>query len=104
VSPPEKGFVLAEQPNSYQEWPTVVQYIDIAALEKTLGYALEPMVIILDENKNSGLHRKPVKLNMKSEKHIGYAIQWFLMAIVLLGIYFIVNTSSTEYTPNRKTT
>ncbi|MCK5090919.1 MAG: SURF1 family protein [Gammaproteobacteria bacterium] len=94
--PQEKGLVLSEQPNTYQKWPSVVQYIDITALEKILGYSLEPMIIILDANESSSFHRKPVKLNMKSEKHMGYAIQWFLMAIVLLGIYFIVNTSKIE--------
>ena len=30
---------------------------------------------------------RPVVINLKSEKHLGYAIQWFVMACVLLLLY-----------------
>ena len=66
--------------------------IDFEILEKSLGYPIQPMIIILDGNMDSAFHRKPIKLNMKSEKHTGYAVQWFGLATVLLIIYFIVNT------------
>jgi cytochrome oxidase assembly protein ShyY1 len=31
-------------------------------------------------------------INMKPEKHLGYAFQWFALAFVLIIIFIVVNT------------
>jgi surfeit locus 1 family protein len=92
AKPPLPGIILSRQENNILDWPAVVQYLDFAILEKSLGYSIKPMIIILNGNMGSAFHREPLKLNMKSEKHTGYAVQWFGLATVLLVIYFIVNT------------
>lgn len=89
--PPSPGISLAEDPDRYLKWPAVVQEIRFNDLEKVLGYKLYPMVIYLDGESDSVFHREPIKLNMKSEKHTGYAIQWFLLAVALVFIYLYVN-------------
>ncbi|MDH5435614.1 MAG: SURF1 family protein [Gammaproteobacteria bacterium] len=89
-SPP--GVILSEQTNNYSISPTIVQLIDINVIEKSLGYKISPMIVILDEKYDTEFYRKPVKLNMKSAKHTGYAVQWFTLATVLLLIYLVTNT------------
>ena len=89
-SPP--GITLSNQTDNYSISPTIVQLIDLKALEKSLGYKIDPMIIILDEKFDTDFYRKPVKLNMKSAKHTGYAVQWFALATVLVFIYLVTNT------------
>ena len=92
AKPPVPAIILSEQKNKIIEWPAVVQYLDFKILEKSLGYPIKPMIIILNENMDSAFHLEPIKLNMRSEKHTGYAVQWFGLATVLLIIYLVVNT------------
>lgn len=89
-SPP--GVIFAGQADNYSLSPTIVQIIDIDVLKKSLGYDINPMIVILDEKYDAEFYRKPIKLNMKSAKHTGYAVQWFTLATVLFSIYLVTNT------------
>lgn len=90
--PPSKGVILSNTPNGYLQWPVVLQYIDIIEIQKILGYKLLPMVIILNDSKQTALEVMPIKINMRSEKHTAYAFQWFALSLTLLIIYIVVNT------------
>lgn len=90
--PPSKGIILSNTPNGYLQWPVVLQYIDIIEIQKMLGYKLLPMVIILNDSKQTALEIVPIKINMRSEKHTAYAFQWFALSLTLLIIYIVVNT------------
>lgn len=92
AKPPSHGLVLAENVNRYQQWPAVVQFIDLQEIESILGYALYPMIIILDNNDVSALHYEPIHFSMGSDKHRAYAFQWFGLAAALVIIYLVVNT------------
>ncbi|MDH3901100.1 MAG: SURF1 family protein [Gammaproteobacteria bacterium] len=91
--PPEKIFRLGTEEERHAGWPQVIQAIDIAALEERLGYALLPLVLLLDQGDVHGYVRdwQPV-YGVKPEKHRAYAMQWFTLAAVLLLIYIGVNS------------
>jgi len=90
--PPSKGVVLSDAANGYVQWPAVLQYMDTTEIEKLLGYKLLPMVLVINDSKNTALDVMPIKINMRGEKHTGYAFQWFALSLTLLIIYIVVNT------------
>ena len=65
------------------EFPVLVQAIDIDALIGLSGIELTIVVGLLDASSADGYVRKWEPYTGSIEKHIGYAIQWFLMALVL---------------------
>ena len=90
--PPSKGLVLSSMANNYDVWPPVLQYIDPQEIEQQLDYKLLPMVLIINHSEDTNLEIKPVKINMRSEKHTAYAFQWFALSLALLIIYIVVNS------------
>jgi len=93
---PSKTLVLSDNANSYLQWPTVLQYVDIIEIEKQLDYKLMPMIIIMDQAAQTKLQPLPIKINMRSEKHTAYAFQWFGLSLTLFIIYIVVNTKNTK--------
>jgi surfeit locus 1 family protein len=91
--PPEKIFRLGADEEQHAGWPQVIQAIDIAALGERLGYALLPVVLLLDPDDTHGFARdwRPV-YGVTPDKHRAYALQWFTLAAVLLLIYIGVNS------------
>jgi len=96
AKPPSKGLVLSSNANNYAKWPSVLQYIDVPEIEKQLNYKLMPMVIIMNQVEQTQLKTLPIKINMRSEKHTGYAFQWFGLSLALFIIYIVVNTKNTK--------
>lgn len=68
----------------FRAFPAIVQQIDIAALEKKLSIELYPHVIRLGVDQPTALPRFWPDSVMPPEKHLGYAIQWFTMAIAVV--------------------
>jgi surfeit locus 1 family protein len=76
-----------------------VQYLDIAELAAALQRELVPLAVVLDEGQPGVFTRDWVeKPGMTPEKHLGYAVQWFALAVALLIIYFGVNTRRAHVT------
>jgi surfeit locus 1 family protein len=80
--------------DSAGRWPQVVQYLDYDELAAALGYPVEPAVVLLDPGVTGGYLRKWQSqfVGFGPERHRGYAVQWFSLAIALIVIYIIVNT------------
>ena len=89
--PPSKGVVLADNLHSGQDWPMVLQYVDVTELEQLLGYQLMPVILRLDPNAEHGFHRELPALKLDSAKNTGYAFQWYALSAALFGIYMAVN-------------
>ena len=73
--------------------PYVVQHIDYEKLSRLLDYSLIPIVILLDPDLDGGYERiwKPTFGGFGPQRHMGYAVQWFALAITLLIIYFVMS-------------
>ena len=48
-------------------------------------------IILLDKHENNGYVREWPKIEAKIGMHVGYAIQWYVFAIIVLVTYFGVN-------------
>ncbi|MBT4653466.1 MAG: SURF1 family protein [Thiotrichales bacterium] len=64
-------------------FPVLIQAIDIDGLIVLSGVELTTVVGLLNASASDGFVRKWEPYTGSIEKHIGYAIQWFLMALVL---------------------
>ncbi len=96
TNPPSSGLILSSDVNFFENWPTVLQYINLMQIEKEIGYKLIPIILTMNNEKQTTLKPLPIKINMRAEKHTAYAFQWFGLSLALLTIYFVVNTTNTK--------
>jgi len=82
VSSPVKRMELKSS-NLGQQFPLLIQAIDYDVIEEASGLKFVGVVGLLDSSELDGFVRKWEPYTGSIEKHVGYAIQWFLMALVL---------------------
>ena len=82
VSSPIKRMELKATDVSRQ-FPVLIQAVDFDVLEEVSKLKFVKVVGLLDPSSSDGYVRKWEPYTGSIEKHIGYAIQWFLMALVL---------------------
>ena len=69
-----------------ESWPVHAVYPVYEDLEVTLGRPVQPFVLLLDRDDANGFYREWTPAGFGPGKHFGYALQWFAMAAVLLGL------------------
>ncbi|MES2217835.1 MAG: SURF1 family protein [Pseudomonadota bacterium] len=84
----EYQFILGKNILQPDVTPLVMQKIDTAAISAALHREVYPFVLQLDSNADQGFVREWSLTNIHPERHMGYAVQWFLMAAVLMIAYF----------------
>jgi surfeit locus 1 family protein len=85
---PTVGLKLAGAEIPTDSWPATVQVVDTQVLAKQLGYPLFGFQVELDKQADDGFTREwHETLAMTPEKHIGYAVQWFLLALTLTVLF-----------------
>lgn len=92
-SPASVGLVVGEVPLQSVADKVLVQSLDVAALGAARGLDLLSYTLVIDDGQVGGLQYdwSPIA-QMGPEKHLGYAVQWFGLAVALLIIYVGVNT------------
>ncbi len=84
---PELGLLPIYGPDEWPEgWPKVIQRFEVARMSALLDNAV-PREIRLEDGQPGALVPVPMSLNMPAGRHTGYAVQWFGLAIVLIGGY-----------------
>lgn len=70
-------------------WPRVLLFPTRQDLEQVLGAPVEPRILLLDAARPDGYEREwHPALGFPPERHLGYAVQWFALALVA-GIVFV---------------
>lgn len=85
--PLHNPFMLGENAATPQQWPLELQEVDVKALTTLTGQAFYPFTLRLLADQPYGFKRSWSIVNMPPERHMAYAVQWFLMALVLLLMY-----------------
>ena len=93
--PSGKEFMLGDE-EPRQGWPYRIQRIQLERLARELGYPLLPVVLLLDGEQSDGFVRDWHPLAFGPERNVGYAFQWFGLALALLVIYIVVNTRKAD--------
>lgn len=85
AAPPSAGLELG--PSGYGEggWPRVVQKVDLAAIAAELRAPVFPLLLRLAPGDGEGFVREwRVSTGLTPERHTGYAVQWFALALALV--------------------
>jgi surfeit locus 1 family protein len=91
-----KYFGLGESGINKATWPRVIQWLEMAQIEKSLGYTVQPFVILQDPASPAGFVRDWYIKKISPEKNTSYAVQWFALALALVIIYLVVNIHKAE--------
>ncbi|HEX6572312.1 MAG TPA: SURF1 family protein [Steroidobacteraceae bacterium] len=75
-----------------ERWPRVLNFPLPRDLEQAFGQPVEARIVLLDPAAPDGYERvwRPA-LGFGPERHLGYAIQWFALAIVALVLFFALS-------------
>ncbi len=90
-----QSYLLGKTPS--ESWR--VQRIDLEALQRRWQVGLAPWVLWLEQPVAAGIRaRAPLQQQLPPERHLGYAVQWFGLALVLLiaGAVFYRRSLSDE--------
>lgn len=100
LTPPgADAFMLGESGYDYSGWPRTVQRLEPARVETILKTTVSPYVVRLDPAAPNGYVREwPAHGGITAQRHRGYAVQWFSLALALMAIYVVVNTTKRENT------
>ncbi|MEM0909582.1 MAG: SURF1 family protein [Pseudomonadota bacterium] len=86
---PADNVFIKETNTSYGQFPAVLQQVDVDEIERHLGVDTFPFILLANPEKPSAFVREWQAVVMPPEKHLGYAIQWFGLAIAALTVYLI---------------
>ncbi|MEM7053315.1 MAG: SURF1 family protein [Pseudomonadota bacterium] len=91
--PPDVGLRLGEaEPLNADQWPNIITYFDVDHLKAAFGSELAPFVIQLSPEHPAHLTGDDWTIvTFGPEKHIGYAIQWGLIALVVFIIWLVLS-------------
>ena len=82
ISKPIKRMELKPSEVGIQ-FPALIQSIDLQDMADRANVDFSSVIGLLDASASNGFIRKWEPYTGSIEKHIGYAVQWFLMALVL---------------------
>jgi len=88
----DKPFTVGEEVWR-EDWPQVMQNFDGDLLSERLGKEIYPYILRLDQDSPAALKTGWEIVNVMPEKHLGYALQWFAMAVALLILSVFANSN-----------
>jgi cytochrome oxidase assembly protein ShyY1 len=88
---PRPGVRLAATPEGSDQWPRVLNYPDQSTVEAALGRKVLPGLVLLDLDQPDGFERVwQARIDMGSERHLSYAVQWFGFAIAAIALFVVL--------------
>lgn len=72
-------------------WPLRVEFINIADLANILKEHLYPYTVVMAPSDTRAYDITWQVLSMTPERHLGYAVQWFALALTLLILFVALN-------------
>lgn len=90
--PSDKQWVLGPTIEKKQKDLIVIERIETKLLSHILQKKFYPYIIRLHKKEQYGFIREWVIVSMPPERHIAYAIQWFVMAGVIFILFIALNT------------
>jgi cytochrome oxidase assembly protein ShyY1 len=88
--PTAAGLSLGQAPAGQIADPLLVTRIDLGWLEARLQRPLLPWVLYLDPAAPAGFDRDWTPRSLPPQRHRGYAVQWWGLAVAVLLIYLVL--------------
>jgi cytochrome oxidase assembly protein ShyY1 len=86
---PTLNPMVKETASAQDGFPLLIQQVDLSRLAALTGLTLQPFIVALESDPQSIFKNNWQPVVMPPEKHFGYAIQWFGLAIAAVAIYLI---------------
>jgi surfeit locus 1 family protein len=83
---PKPGYKMDDAFEPAQQWPKHAVYPSSEEVAAALGREIQPFVLLMEHDEKHGFLRHWVPSEFGPGKHFGYALQWFAMGAVLLGL------------------
>ena len=84
---PQNALIKHSQSDLVVNWPKRVLHLDHEDAKKILNNNVYPLILRIADDSPSALVTQWSHINMRPEKHQAYAVQWFAMALLLVGLY-----------------
>ncbi|HLF66727.1 MAG TPA: SURF1 family cytochrome oxidase biogenesis protein, partial [Gammaproteobacteria bacterium] len=84
-------FILGENLSVDPDGVVKIQHIDISLLSQQFQQPFYPYILLLDAKSPAGFVRDWQIKTLPPSKHLGYAVQWFALALTLIILYVGVN-------------
>ena len=78
---------LSTETVSGQVW----ENLHLDRYRKVTGLTLQPLVVLQENNVKDGLLREWTRPDSGASRNLGYAFQWFSMALAILILYLVLN-------------
>lgn len=88
---PSQALQLQVDQFGNKQYPKIIQNIDYKKLSSDLGLSLLPSILELDSEDSFGFVREWQAYYGQIERHHAYAVQWFLMAAIVVGLFVFLN-------------
>lgn len=95
------GYRLDDGIGLVSQWPARVGWVSAARAEQLYGEAFFAYQLRLDQDSPGALQTGWPTVSVQPAKHTGYAVQWFVMALVLLLMTLIANSNLAEWLKQR---
>jgi surfeit locus 1 family protein len=83
----QKTLELSKEMVSGQVW----ENLDLERYRSSTGLALQPVMILQQDDVEDGLVRQWARPDSGAARNLGYAFQWFAMALAVLIIYLVLS-------------
>ncbi|MCH9694890.1 MAG: SURF1 family protein [Gammaproteobacteria bacterium] len=83
---PKAGYKMGDAFPLSDTWPKHAVYPSQTEVEAVLGRPVQDFVLLMDHDEQHGYLRHWVPAEFGPGKHFGYALQWFAMGAVLMGL------------------
>lgn len=90
---PSDNKLLSAEARPTGDWPRVILQVDVGIMAKELGQPLLPLLMQIDAESPSALQVYWTVVNVPVSKHLGYAYQWFAMALALIMLTVFANSN-----------
>lgn len=75
----------------HTDWPKRIEYIHLQKLSALLQQSFLPFIVVLQANDKAAYAIDNQIVNMPPQRHLGYAVQWFALALTLLILFVALN-------------
>lgn len=94
--PSKNQWVLGPELERKGNKIVILERLDAQLVSQVLQKVVSPFIIRLDKQDSNGFVREWATVSMPPQRHLGYALQWFLMALVVLIIFVALNLKKKE--------
>jgi len=91
INTPSKNIFVLSNKQQPITWPLIIQTIDLNTIQTALDKPVYPFLLKLSAHDQTSFASSSQPILIKPQKHIGYAVQWFALALTLVIIYLSLN-------------